>query len=523
MDKKKKFGSQILDAMNEIDERVVEKAGEKWREKRKWGRYRAALTAASVVLVLGVGGLVGYRMTYDKRTNCRDVWVGEKNEQMQHKEGKIPSEEKVVKVGSDKLLETYKLQEAMMGDTCGNSYMDSGSSSGVWTGKWVEKEQIEDMIRFCQDTMQSALFQEKGENAAYSPINLYMTSSMLAEMADGATRQQLLSILGTEDIGTLQNQNNSLWNAVYDYGDNTDFPCKLANSLWIRNNLLCKKSTITTLATRYHASSYQGEVGEQMDQAIQAWVNRETGGKLQKEAKGIQTQEDTACVLMSTLHLQDQWVTPFDENSTLQNMFNTQNGEEILTDFMNQTIYANVLEGKNYLAASLNMEGGRSMRIVLPDKGMDIDEFIQEDGEDALANVCGSKMDEVGKSELILSLPKFSFHSTLDMVPVLQGLGVQDAFDHSADFSNLQTDEIDGTQEKKIASIFVNKVNQSSVISVDETGCSVDSFTEVQMLCKGEGIADERYFMNCNRPFLFVITSGEGLPIFMGVVNYPAH
>ena len=519
MNQKNKFGNNLLDAMEAVDENVIEKAGGKWTGKRKWSKYRVALTAASAVLVLGVGGVVGYRMTCDKRTNCRDVWTGEKNEQMQHKEGKNSSEEKVVKVGSDKLLETYKLQEAFMGDTCGTGHMDMESSSV----KWVDEEEINDMIAFCQKTMPSVLSQKQGDNAAYSPINLYMAGSMLTEMADGETRQQLLNILGTEDMGTLQNQNNALWNAVYDFGDDVDFPCKLANSLWVRENLLCKKSTIQNLATSYHASSYRGPVGEQMDQAIQTWVNRETGGKLEKEAKGIQTQEDTACVLMSTLHLRDQWVTPFDENSTLQNMFHTQDGEEILTDFMNQTIHANVLEGEDYLAASLNMEGGRSMRIILPEEGVNMNEFIQENGADALVDVCGSKMDEVGQSELVLSLPKFSFHSTLDMVPILQELGVQDAFNYSADFSNLQTDETDGTQEAKIKSIFVDKVSQSSVISVDETGCSVDSFTEVQMLYKGGGIADKRYIMNCNRPFLFVITSGEGIPIFMGVVNYPAH
>lgn len=522
MDQKNKFGNDLLDAMDGVDEKVVAKAGEKWIGKRKWGRYRVALTAASAVLVLGVGGVVGYRMTCDKRTNCGDKWTGERNEQVQNQGEKIQSEEKIVKVGSDKLLETYKLQEAFMGDTCGTGHMDMESSSA--SVKWVDEEEISDMINFCQKTMSSVLSQNQGENAAYSPINLYMTGSMLAEMADGDTRQQLLNILGTEDMGILQNQNNALWNALYDYGANTDFPCKLANSLWVKENLLCKKSTIRTLAASYHASSYQGEVGEQMDQAIQAWVNRETGGKLEKEAKGIQTQENTACVLMSTLHLQDQWVTPFDENSTLQNMFNTQDGDEILTDFMNQTIYANVLEGEHYLAASLNMEGGRSMRIILPEEGIDIDEFIQKEGAEALADVCGSKMDEIGQSELILSLPKFSFHSTLDMAPTLKGLGVQDAFlPDAADFSNLQTDETEGSSEMKLAPIYVDKVSQSSVISVDETGCSVDSFTETQMLCKGEGIADKRYIMNCDRPFLFVITSGEGIPIFMGVVNYPAH
>ncbi len=526
MNRKNKFGNDLLDAMESVDEKVIEKAGRKWKGKRKWRKYRVALTAASVALVLGVGGVVGYRLTCDKSTICGDFWSGEKNEQMLYqeagedkvKEEKNVIEEAVVPVGSEELLSTYTLQEAFMGDTCGTGHMDMESSSV----KWMEEDEISDMIVFCQKTMPSVFSQDEGENAAYSPINLYMAGSMLAEMSAGDTRQQLLEALGAEDVNILAEQNNSLWNAVYTYGDNVDFPCKLANSLWVRENLMCKKSTIQNLAASYHVSSYRGPVGEQMDQAIQAWVNRETGGKLEKEARGIRTQEDTACVLMSTLHLRDQWVTPFDENSTLQNMFYTQSGKEVQTDFMNQTIHAGVLEGENYLAASLNMEGGRSMRIILPNEGVNINEFIQEDGADALADVCGSEIDEIESSELILSLPKFSFHSTLDMASALQGLGVKNAFlPEVADFSNLQTDEIEGNEAKAVP-IYIDKVSQSSVISVDETGCSVDSFTEVSIRC-GSALSENRYIMNCNRPFLFVITNGEGIPIFMGVVNEPAN
>ncbi len=541
MGKKNEFGNQLLDAMNAVDEKVIEQAGQSWGERKKtnnqkgvlqkekrkpWTRYRIALTAACAVLILGIGGYISnwYYINHQrklimepmmKQHNCVDGIIGSEKEEATIEKGKTDTEDKMVPVGSEELLETYKLQETIGTQTCGtcSSYADSG-----WE---LNESQMEALVEFCQDTMYPSLSQGEGENTAYSPINLYMASSMLAEMAGGETRQQFLDLLGEKDTSTLANQNSILWEMLCDL--DSDFPCKLANSLWVREDLLCKKSTIRTLATSYHASSYQGEVGEKMDQAIQAWVNRETGGKLKKEAKAIQTKEDTACVLMSTLHLQDQWVTPFDESVTTENQFIKQNGELIMADFMNQTIQASVLEGKNYLAASLPMEGSRKMQIILPEEGTSMEEFMKKNGEEALSKVCGSEMREIPSSKLTLSLPKFSFHSTLDMVSVLQGLGVQDAFSHAADFSGLQTDELRQNGESKIASICIDKVRQSSVISIDEAGCSVDSFLEVTMREKGGILSSEKsYTMNCNRPFLFVITSGEGIPIFMGVVNQPS-
>ena len=41
---------------------------------------------------------------------------------------------------------------------------------------------------------------KEGENAAYSPVNVYMALAMLAELTDGASRQQILDLLGSDSL-----------------------------------------------------------------------------------------------------------------------------------------------------------------------------------------------------------------------------------------------------------------------------------------------------------------------------------
>lgn len=56
-------------------------------------------------------------------------------------------------------------------------------------------------------------------------------------------------------------------------------------------------------------------------------------------------------------------------------------------------------------------------------------------------------------------------------------------------------------------------------MAVDENGCSVASYTVVEMR-DGAGMPDKKYQFNCNRSFVFIINNKiDGIPIFAGVVR----
>ena len=59
---------------------------------------------------------------------------------------------------------------------------------------------------FFRGSMPEFLAGAPGENAVCSPLNLYMALALLAEVTDGETRQQVLSLLNSDGIETLRTQ-----------------------------------------------------------------------------------------------------------------------------------------------------------------------------------------------------------------------------------------------------------------------------------------------------------------------------
>src|SRR5699024_5563207 len=137
------------------------------------------------------------------------------------------------------------------------------------------------------------------DNSVYSPLSVYMALAMLSEVTDGQTRAQILSLLGAEDIQQLRERANAIWNAAY--CDDGAYTSILGNSLWLSDLVGYNDSTLEYLSENYYASSYSGTPGsEEMNQALQAWINSQTGGLLENAVKGVKFTPDTILSLCST-------------------------------------------------------------------------------------------------------------------------------------------------------------------------------------------------------------------------------
>ena len=114
-----------------------------------------------------------------------------------------------------------------------------------------------------------------------------------------------------------------------------------------------------------------------------------------------------------------------------------------------------------------------------------------------------------------LSLPKFDISSQTDLSQTLQALGVTSVFNSStADFSPLiRQTHFDG-------SVRLSKIDHAARVQIDEEGIAAAAYTIMQ--APGESIPPEQEVdFVLDRPFLFLITSRDNLPLFAGVVNNP--
>ena len=114
------------------------------------------------------------------------------------------------------------------------------------------------------------------KNRVCSPANLYMAIAMLAELTDGESRQQILDALGSDGIETLRAQASDVWNAQY--RDDGATVIRLANSVWLNEDISFHQNTMNELAKTYYASSYQGEMGSDgFNRELQGWLKRSNG------------------------------------------------------------------------------------------------------------------------------------------------------------------------------------------------------------------------------------------------------
>ena len=153
---------------------------------------------------------------------------------------------------------------------------------------------------------------------------------------------------------------------------------RLASSIWLADRLPYNKSTVDTLAQQYYASSYQGEMGSDgLNEALQNWLNENTGHLLEEAVKGIGTTPDTVMALASTIYFKAPWSDEFYTTFNTQEIFHAPDGEETV-EMMHQSDVMQYYRGTHFGAISLRLRNSGNMVFVLPDEGYTPEDLLAE-------------------------------------------------------------------------------------------------------------------------------------------------
>lgn len=347
-------------------------------------------------------------------------------------------------------------------------------------------------------------------NPTYSPLNVYMAMAMLAETTGGNSRQQILDLIGLETIEQLQQQASYVWNAHYNNDGETTL--LMANSIWLDDFYSFHENTTELLADSYHASSFSGDLGTaDMNKQLQAWLNANTGGLLTEQAQNVKLDPLTVFALASTVYFSAGWSDEFYEGATKDAVFHCTD-KDLMTPFMNQTFTQyTYYRGENFGAISLWLTGSNSMWLILPDEGHTVDEILESDDYLRMTLDPGS-WENQKEYKINLSLPKFDVVSQRDLIEGMKNLGVTDIFDSEiSDFSPMTDTPF----------LYVSQINHAARVAIDEEGCVAAAFTVIAADGEGMPIGLKEIDFVLNRPFLFIVSSRDNLPLFSGIVNEP--
>ncbi len=464
----------LFEAIGEIDEKSVHRA-EKYRAKPAWVRW-AALAACAALLVgvfaaapllkkNGGGdttGLVAVRAQYPES-------AGKKMSPQQFMEGEARW----------KWLDSY--------------YEKTEASAALQAG----------MDGYYAKIMEKLLASDE-ENTVCSPLNTYIAFAMLAEVSGGNTRQQILDMLGAADVDTLRENVHALWEG--NYADTPVLTSLLANSVWLNNGVPYDDDTLNTLAEQYYASSFRGAPGSgEMDEALQAWTDENTGGLLSEYVKDLRLSPDTVLALVSTIYYKAMWMDDFWAENTKKETFHGIKGDSEV-DMMHRTDSLDFCRTDAFTAVRLPLTDSGSMYFYLPEEDVNA---LAADPE-----VLRSLLQEADSwsSPLVnLSVPKFEISAKTDLLETLRSLGVTDALDPDAsDFTPLT---------KEVDKIYVSAAEHAAMVKIDEEGVTGAAYTSLMLEAAGMMEPDEIIDFVLDRPFLFVITGADGSVLFSGVVR----
>ena len=366
---------------------------------------------------------------------------------------------------------------------------------------------------------------EEHKNQLYSPLNAYMALAMLAECTGGESRAEILQLLGAESIEALREQASAIYLA--NSLDSKEAKSVLYNSIWLDQSLSYNENTVKTLADTYYASSFRGEMGsEGYNRALRTWLNEATDGLLDKRyINGVGMTPNTVISLVSALNLDVKWDI-FKKNDSFSGTFYTMDDRKSVT-YMNSVIESGfyVQSEEKFTAVSVTLGGGLKMWLILPYMSLpgvmssaDPRDLLTDESYQAFVKALirgelsgeGSLGEDLAwrNGNVHLTLPRFDITAENDLKESLRRLGVNKVLSMDADFSALTAEDA-----------YLSEFKQAARLIADEEGIRAVSFTFARADLKA-ALPDEITLV-FNRPFLFILTSPDNLPLYAGIVYEP--
>ncbi len=351
---------------------------------------------------------------------------------------------------------------------------------------------------------------EKGaENPVYSPLSYYMALSMAAECSSGNTRDEIVNVLGSEDIEAVRKENDSLYRTI-NFDDFSAY-CVLSNSLWLNNKWEFEQDTLDLIAKDYYAVSFAKDFADEKTPGeISEWIFKNTSEKIKPE---IKLKPDSEIVkILNTITFKETWKDSF--NNTEKDVFHKADGSDETCEFMKTFDTGEVGFADKFMVYAKDLNEGYKMYFVLPDEGVKVKDIVSD--STVMADIYAHKLD-YKDCNIQLSVPEFEIASKFDLIEATKQMGVIDAFDDTkADFNAIVDYSKNGIKKAAITAI-----DHETKLKVDEKGCEGVAYTLITIATTAPAPPDRNVNFKLDRPFFYYIADRNDIPVFAGIIDNP--
>lgn len=342
------------------------------------------------------------------------------------------------------------------------------------------------------------------ENVFTSPLSASLALSMLANGADGTTRQELTAVLGNNTF-TLDDINRYNQKLATSLGtlDNTCL-FSLANSLWLNKDFQALDTYRNTLTENYEAEIRTLDFASALG-TINRWCAERTNGLIPAILDDLNPQADM--VLMNALYFKGRWEKPFDPEETAEGDFRNADGTTTDVELMHLAGSLHYMAQDGYSVVRLPFGNTAfNLTILLPDEASSLPDCFRTLNADQWQTLQNSL--NAATATVDLKLPKFSMDSKRSLKAALQALGIQTAWGSEADFSLLSDVPVN-----------VNEIQQAISFHVDEEGAEAAGSTVITGdVAATLPVAPVNFHVQ--HPFLCVLSEqSTGCILFIGKVE----
>ncbi|NWQ67661.1 SPB10 protein, partial [Neopipo cinnamomea] len=288
------------------------------------------------------------------------------------------------------------------------------------------------------------------------------------------------------------------------------YSLRSANRIYVEKTFLLLPTYIQLSKNYYKAEPQKVNfktAPEQSGKEINAWVEKQTEGKIKDLLSPRDVSNSTKLILVNAIYFKAEWEVKFQGGHTDLQAFRLSKNKTkpVKMMYMRNTFPVLIMEAMNFKMIELPyVKHELSMFILLPDDIKDnttgLEQLERELTYDKLSEWTDSK--KMTETLVDLYLPKFKMEERYDLSDNLVRMGMCSAFSSNADFS--------GMTEK--GGLQISKVFHKSFVAVDEKGTEAAAATAVFIELASAPVGHVLKF-KVDHPFFFFIRHNKSKSI----------
>ncbi len=345
--------------------------------------------------------------------------------------------------------------------------------------------------------------QMKGfDSKVVSPMSVSYLMGMLANGADGQTRQEIMKAIGCEKVSLRDlNEFYQMLITRANYFDKAT-TINIADYIALNCHYQLKDGFASTMQNYYKAGVESLDFSKASTlKRINRWCSDHTDGMIPKIIE--QVDADAVSYIMNAIYFNGTWTDKFDTRQTKLENFQGYTRDIKKTQMMHRNGKYQYMDNADFAAVNLPYgNGSYSMTVILPNCGKSIDEVM--------AGLDAKKVSELGRSmdECVvdLKLPRFTISQETSLNDIISKLGAPTMFTSGADFSNFAS-----------GNLSISKMLQKAKIEVSEEGTKASAVTMAMVAMTALRPEPRKVEFHANCPFIYMITEhSTGAILFMG-------